>query len=67
MLLKVTVCYMLHSDAQWLLFAPLTNEVQAAFPSFVAPDAELAFLKLEHPQADLSLYAVIASFCLAWC
>lgn len=45
---------MLHSGAQWLLFAPLTNEVHLVFPSFVAPDAELAFLlKLEHTQADL--------------
>lgn len=45
---------MLHSGVQWLLFAPLTNEVHLVFPSFVAPDAELAFLlKLEHTQADL--------------
>lgn len=43
------ICYMLPSGVQWLLFAPLTNEVHVVLPSFVAPDAELAFLlKPEH-------------------
>lgn len=67
---------MLHSGIQWLLFAPLTNEVHVVFPSFVAPSQSWLFswnwnthrqtcwATSESLHSDcFSLFGIVVKFC----